>query len=263
MKIVFITGNHPRHAYIARAIASTGLLDTVIIEQREAFQPSAPDNIPHDLSVLFSHHFNERDRVESLFFDKVRWPNVNLLDITIDQLNSSKIRTLLTQIKPGLLLTYGCHMLNDETLNCVQGEKWNCHGGLSPWYRGATTHFWPSYMLEPQMTGMTVHDLTSALDAGDVVHQCASDLIRGDSLHMLAARSVIKLGEELPRLIHLLSEKGQIIKKRHTTQGALWPAAKWRPEHLRVIYQLYSDKIVDAYLDGELINKQPTLYRQF
>lgn len=263
MKIVFITGNHPRHAYMARAIASTGLLDTVIIEQRENFKLSVPNNIPDDLKLLFTHHFNERDRIEGVFFDKIDWPEVNLVNIAIEQLNSSKIRSLLTQVKPDLLLTYGCHMLDDETLKCVQGEKWNCHGGLSPWYRGATTHFWPSYMLEPQMTGMTVHELTSALDAGDVVHQCVPDLIRGDSLHMLAARAVKKLGEELPILINLLSEKGQIVKKHHTTQGALWPAAKWRPEHLRVIYQLYSDKIVDKYLDGEFINKQPILYRQF
>lgn len=263
MKIVFITGNHPRHAYIARAIAATGCLASVIVEQREAFKPSAPNNISADLKVLFNHHFNERDRIEKLFFEQVIWPDTDVVNISTAELNSSKVQTLLAQIKPDLLLTYGCHMLDDVTLNCVHGEKWNCHGGLSPWYKGATTHFWPSYMLEPQMTGMTVHDLTSALDAGDVVHQCVSDLVRGDSLHMLAARAVIKLGEELPMLIKLLSEHGQIIKKRHTTQGALWPAAKWRPEHLKLIYQLYSDKVVDAYLDGHLINKPPILHRQF
>jgi hypothetical protein len=36
--------------------------------------------------------------------------------------------------------------------------RWNIHGGLSPWYRGAITHFWPSYMLEPQLTGMSATD---------------------------------------------------------------------------------------------------------
>ena len=40
MKILFMTGSHPRHAMIARAVASTGALAGLVIEQREAHIPS-------------------------------------------------------------------------------------------------------------------------------------------------------------------------------------------------------------------------------
>ena len=214
MKIIFITGSHPRHAYLARKIAETGYLDTVIIEQRESFIPEPPANIPEDLKKLFIHHFNERDRVETEMFGSLNWPECNLKNIKQEQLNSALVQKLLITQKPDLLLTYGCHMLTEETLQCVQGEKWNCHGGLSPWYKGAVTHFWPSYMLEPQMTGMTVHHLTKSLDAGDVVHQCVADLIPKDTLHKLAARALLKLGIDLPKLIKKLEQDGPLQKSK-------------------------------------------------
>ena len=264
MKIVFITGNHPRHAHIARAIAETGYLAHIIVEEREHFIPQPPGHLDKDLSSLFVHHFNERDRVENDIFGAVTWPDVPSTLISPDELNSSKTHQLLSETKPDLLITYGCHMLTQKTLNCVSGEKWNCHGGLSPWYKGAITHFWPSYMLEPQMTGMTVHDLTEQLDAGDVVHQCAADLCRGDTLHQLAARAVLKLANELPQLIEVaLQNNYNLNKKKHTTCGMLWLAAKWRPEHLNLIYKDWQDKIVDAYLDGKITGQAPKLHRQF
>ena len=264
MKIVLITGSHPRHAFIARSLAETGCLSAVIVEQREAFVPSAPDKIDDNLKQLFVHHFNERDRIERAVFGDVVWPTVDIVTITKEELNDYNTHRLLGSISPELLITYGCHMLTEKTLSVVSGEKWNCHGGLSPWYRGAITHFWPSYMLEPQMTGMTVHELTQQLDAGDIVHQCVADLAMGDSLHQLSAKAVQKLGDELPLLVNVLQEKqGNLKKKAHTTSGMLWPGSKWRPEHLKVIYEQYQDKVVDAYLNGELENKEPDLYRQF
>ena len=53
------------------------------------------------------------------------------------------------------------------------------------------------------MTGMTVHDLSQELDAGDVVHQNAVDLVKGDGIHDLACRAVFGLGKELPKLKNL------------------------------------------------------------
>ncbi|MEH6733284.1 MAG: formyltransferase family protein [Shewanella sp.] len=262
MSIVFICGSHPRHAFIARQLATTGILKSVIVEQREHFTPQPPLGIDEDLKELFIHHFAQRDRVEHDFFGEVNWPNVPIHYKQLSKLNSGQVHNLLTQSSPDILITYGCHMLTEETLNCVSGERWNCHGGLSPQYRGAITHFWPSYMLEPQMTGMTVHDLTQKLDAGNIVHQCVSDMVRGDTLHQVAARAVLKLGQELPQVIVKLVQNGSLDKQEQRNNGTLWLASKWQPEHLRLIYQTYQDQIVDLYLDKKISQKQPTLYRQ-
>ncbi len=263
MSIVFVCGNHPRHAYIARCLAKTGKLAYVIIEQREQFLPKAPAHIDESLRTLFDHHFSERERVEHESFGAVQWPDVPSLSIAVTELNSQPVINIIKQHATDLLISYGCHKLSQELLDSVPKHKWNCHGGLSPWYKGAITHFWPSYMLEPQMTGMTVHQLSNQLDAGAIIHQCAAPLVRGDTLHMLAARAVIALGEELPQLAELAISADAIPNQPQTSNGMLWRASQWQPHHLPLIYQHYQDAIVDAYLDGKLTQKAPQLFRQF
>lgn len=263
MKIIFITGNHPRHAYFARTLARTGYLAALIIEQREIFIPEPAADLNDDIKDLFIHHFQTREETELKGFGKAIFPKVPTIKISSEQLNSQEVQQLIKSFDPELLLTYGCHILLADTLSCATGEKWNCHGGLSPWYKGAITHFWPSYMLEPQMTGMTVHDLSDNLDAGDVVHQCCATLERGDKLHDLAVKAVKSLAADLPQLLNKLKSKQKIVKKAHTTTGMLWLSSRWRPEHLELIYKHYNDNIVDHYLNGKFQQKSPVLHRQF
>jgi len=261
MKIVFFTGNHPRHAFIAQTLASTGYLAAVIQETRESFLPTPPADLAEDLKDLFTHHFKQRDACEAKHFGGATWPDVPTLSVETEDINGAEVQAFLKDHDPDLLLSYGCHMLSDETLACVKGERWNIHGGLSPWYKGAITHFWPSYLLEPQQTGMTVHNLTNQLDAGDVVHQAAAEMVRGDGLHDVACRAVASLARDLPQLVGNLAEGRSFTKKAHKTSGKLWPSRDWQPEHLRVIYEVYGDRIVDAYLDGKFDQRPPILFR--
>jgi len=262
MKIILITGSHPQHAYIARAIAATNYLSGLVIEEREEHLPIAPNHLNTQMKKMFNRHFLNRQVAGDKHFGACIFPDVPILKVSRNRLNDEGTWSFLKKHEPTLLLSYGCHMLSDKTLGKVSGEIWNIHGGLSPWYRGAITHFWPSYMLEPQMTGMTIHQLTQQLDAGDVVHQCCADLVRGDGIHDLAARAVLKLAIELPEVVRILIETGSINKKAHKTAGKLWLSQDWRPEHLYLIYELYKDRIVDSYLNEDLKQKEPNIYQQ-
>jgi len=262
MKVVFFTGNHRRHAFMARTLAATGFLAAIIREERALFLPEPPADLAPDLRALFRLHFERHIESEEKFYGPSEWPDVPLISIDPADCNGPDVHAFLKDQAPDLLLSYGCHKLSDETLACVTGEGWNIHGGLSPWYKGAITHFWPSYMMEPQMTGMTVHDLTNQLDAGAVVHQSVADLIRGDGLHDLACRAVTSLAADLPALVQHLANGQEIVKQNHKTSGKLWPARDWRPEHLRMIYDVHGDRIVDMYLDGRIEQRTPTLHRQ-
>lgn len=260
--ILFITGDHPRHSYIARCIAASNLLRGIIIERREAFIPEPLADLREPIRNLFVRHFDSRARAEARFFPGPELPSgVETLVVDRSELNTSKVWDFVDHISPDLLMSYGVHKLSDETLAHGRGRRWNIHGGLSPWYRGTITHFWPSYFLEPQMTGMTVHTLTQAIDGGEIVHQVAAELVRGDGVHDLACRAVLALGQELPELVaggvHGTFKPPAV----QTTTGRIWRSADWRPEHLRLIYEVYGDRVVDAYLDGEFKKRDPKLIR--
>lgn len=264
MTTVLITGSHPRHAAMARAIAASDTLDGLIVEEREAHVPTPPDNLSSELRNLFDLHFERRALAEERFFGTFGdLPDVPTLRITREELNSDAVLTWLKQRSPDLLISYGVHLLSAETLALAHGAAWNIHGGLSPWYRGTITHFWPSYMLQPQFTGMTLHETVASIDAGPLIHQSVAQLVRGDGLHDLACRAVDSLAVEIPRIIQKFHRGEPIEKKRQTTSGRIWRNSDWRPDHLRLVYQHFEDLIVDHYLNGYFQRQDPVLHRQF
>ncbi|QEP42796.1 methionyl-tRNA formyltransferase [Ectothiorhodospiraceae bacterium BW-2] len=263
MKLVFAAGSHPRHAFIARKLHDLGLLDGLVIEQREVHVPKPPTDLPLETANLFNHHFKQRQKIELDFFEHADFPRVPKIVVSRAEINSEQVRQFLQKIAPTLFISYGIHILNNATLACVTGEKWNIHGGLSPWYRGCITHFWPSYLLEPQMTGMTIHELTDQLDAGDIVQQNCAPLVAGDGLHHLSCRAVSSMVDEFEMLFKIFDKQRYVIKKKHKSSGRIWRSSDWHPHHLHLIYDYYNDAVVDHYLSGHLNKKTPKLFRQF
>lgn len=260
---VFMTGSHPRHAAMARAVAQSGSLTALVIEEREVHVPAPPLGLAEDLTALFNTHFERRASSEDHFFGRNgELPDVPTLCVTREELNSPKVLHWLEQYSPDLLLSYGVHILTPGILATARRAAWNIHGGLSPWYRGTATHFWPSYLLQPQFTGMTLHDTIASVDAGAIVHQSAAELVRGDGLHDLSCRAVLSLMSDISAVITKFYSGVTLEKKPQTTSGRIWRTADWRPDHLRLIYEHFNDSVVNYYLDGRLQHEDPSLYRQ-
>ncbi|WP_415014771.1 formyl transferase [Brevundimonas sp.] len=260
-----ITGDHPRHCFLARRLAEAGLLSGWIVERRKPFVAKPGDDVPAGLHELFNLHFARREDAEHRAFGALQPKDVNVeqMSIEVSDLNGPAVHAFLAERAPRIVLSYGCHKLDDATLNATPARFWNTHGGLSPWYRGVATHFWPSYLLEPQMTGVTLHETTSAIDGGAVFHQTGAPLNRGDGLHDLACATVKAYVDELPTVLTNALSLDSPQGHTQATAGRIWTSAMWRPEHLRVIYEQYQDRIVDLCLDGEITGKTPTLVRPF
>jgi folate-dependent phosphoribosylglycinamide formyltransferase PurN len=267
MSVVLLIGDHPRHFFLARAAARTGQLCAVIVEKRENHIPALPSGIAETTQRLFVHHFNARAVAEDQAFGTAGslddLQDIEIRKVGAEELNGPATWDIIERVRPRLLLSYGVHKLTGETLARAPGHRWNIHGGLSPWYRGTATHFWPSYLLEPQMTGMTVHETTDALDGGDIVHQTVGKLVRGDGLHALACRAVVSIADDLPELITRACQEPILPLHRQGTTGRIWRTSDWRPAHLHLIYEHYRDRIVDRYLDGEFGLSSPKLIKQF
>lgn len=260
MSIVAITGDHPRHRYLVRRLAEAGLLSGWVRERRESFVPEPPDGLTAETARLFRHHFEARDAAEARFFGGGEDDGPDAFDVSREGLNGDGTIGYVASCAPRIVLSYGCHKLSAGLREAVGATFWNTHGGLSPEYRGVTTHFWPSFLLEPQMTGMTLHETTDALDGGGIVHQTGGQLVAGDGLHDLAARTVRAYADELPGLLRRVLQAGEVPAGRaQTSTGKLWLSSDWRPEHLRQIYDTWEDRIVDRVLDGTLEGRQPKL----
>lgn len=259
MSIVLITGDHPRHGHLVRSLIETGLVSGWVREVRESFEPEPPAGLSDDIKALFRRHFRRRAEAEEEFFGSDRSADIPTLSVSKEDLNSAQVIRFLGGHAPKLVLSYGCHKLSATTRDACGAVFWNTHGGLSPEYRGVTTHFWPSYFLEPQMTGMTLHETTDFLDGGGIVFQTAGSLVRGDGLHQLAARTVWEYAGQLSGQIARLDLSALPKGKPQNNSGRLFMSGDWRPEHLLNIYRHHEDQIVDQVLNGELTGRTPNL----
>lgn len=265
MKVVFMCGNHPRHRYMARKLQQTRYLEGLVVEKRKSHVPEPPEELDKELKKLFRHHFERREKAEDSFFGKDKdFPETESLKIEKEDLNSQKTQEFIERIDPDLVVTYGVHLLSDQTIKHSTADFWNIHGGLSPRYRGVITHFWPSYMLQPQMTGVTLHEITPEIDGGSIFHQSKAPLVRGDGIHELASRTVKDFADNhIPKVLEIFKEGDLKEPKEQEKTGKVWYSKDWRPEHLIPIYKHYDNSIVDKYLDGEFKKENPNLIQQF
>lgn len=262
MKILLATGNHPRHIYLKDLLIKAGVIDALIIEKRENFLPTSPGNLDNITRKYFDEHFSKREEAEKLIFKSDNLIFSNVLNILPGELNSASTIEFIRRINPDLIITAGIGILGRDFLDAAPGEIWNIHGGLSPWYKGAITHFWPSYHLKPQFTGCTIHHVSPKIDAGKIIHHTPAVLKHGDGLHLLASRSLKLAFEETIKLITGFKNGKSYKTITQKTTGKLWLKKDWSPQHLSLIYGLFEDRIVDAYLEGKLDQGLPALYRQ-
>ena len=261
--IIFMCGSHMRHLYIAEKLMKEDRLAALVIEEREDFIPMPPEHLSQRDKNNFILHFQERDRAENKYFGDVDkeaiLERVPVLFVKEENLNSRETVDFIKKHPANMLLTYGVHKVTDEVINCHPQSAFNIHGGLSPWYRGNTTLFWPFYFLQPNWAGMTIHRLTQQLDGGDILHHSVPALEYGDKMHEVACKAVMKVAEDICSIMEKLDDGAKLICEKQKSSGKLFLGRDWTPQTLRVIYELFEDRIVDMFLDGELERVEPKL----
>lgn len=251
-------GNQPRHLALQAALQEVDLLAGSVIQERAKHKLDFTA-LEKQLRITVERHFILRDEAEALFFGNSVVNETPSLEIEKGDLNSRDVELFLKGLEADLVIIWGTALVSDSLMETVGIPFWNIHGGLSPDYKGAATMFWPSYFLEPQMTGVTLHEPISRIDAGPIIHQVAATLTPGDGLQMHSARTVRNSIDEIVSLLKSLGDNELPPGINQRRAGKLFLESDWRPEHLKLIYETYEDKIVDLMIKGEIDGKSARL----
>ena len=258
IRIAVLLGNQPRHLALLKFLQEEGLLVGAIVEERPKYSLDLTA-IDRRLRPLALRHFELRDQAEEFFFGEAVGEDYPALTLEAGHIEATKTEAFLDSVNPDLVLIWGTSLISDRFMSSIGVPLWNIHGGLSPQYKGAATLFWPSFFLEPQMSGMTLHVPISRIDAGPIIHQVAARLVSGDGLQTHAARTV---HDSLKEIVDLLKNVGKneipegIVQRK---SGKLFLESDWRPEHLTQVYNTYNDQIVDLVIDGQIKGREPQL----
>ena len=240
MKRVFLGGNHPRHLYYASKLNEKFGFDKAILEDRGSMIVPVPHGLDERDKKNFVNHFADRYEAEQKYFGE---PDLDCPTELVPNIN-------VEFPKADQYIVFGCGLIK-KPIRAI-----NLHLGLSPRYRGAATLFWPFYFLEPQFAGVTFHYIVDEPDAGDIIHQCRPTLEVGDGIHDVACKAVLKATEDA---LELFETNGWLSRCQKST-GKNFLASDFQPQHLRMIYDVYDNDIVDHYLAGRLSQKEPRLH---
>lgn len=264
MDVLYLHGQGARQYALKEWLSDEGYLDGAVTERFESpFDHPIDDDRPH--AEPYNEFFETHLEVALEFFPDSDPASDAGITVDREQLNDDRVRDYVRDVDPDLTIAWGVGILEPATIEAVPSPIWNLHDGLTPRYRGMMTHFWPSYHLEPQWTGMTLHELTPELDRGPIVHQSTAPLVRGDGLAELTCRCASSFVEnDFPRVLSLFEDGDLEASQSQDSDGRLWRASDFRPEHVGTFERMVDDPIVTAYLNGDLGNQQqPDVVRQF
>lgn len=267
MNILLLSGSHSRHLFFFKKIMNTNHNFTAVVMKRENIIPKTPDGLDEDTKKYFEIHFKKRNQIEDQGYGKLNFKevfkNIDYLVCEPEELNGLEVQKFISKRKFDLCMIFGTDMIRHKLFKILPGVKINLHLGLSPYYRGSATLFWPFYDLLPQFAGATFHLISNLPDAGDMLHHSVPSLEKGDTLHQVSVNTVKKATKDFMDILKMnIAPKNWIFYEQKPI-GKLFFNNDFQASHLKTIYELYNDKIVDFYLDRKLSNKLPKLINFF
>jgi len=202
--IVVMTGDGPEHRYVANRLCLAVPVAAVVVDT--AVRPASigrafRGGVGRGASRVALHVFRKmvRDRAaRAAAAKKVLGTSMTSQFIYEDRVarvsgvNSDDAVELLKGLQPDAIAIYGTTIVREHVLSQSRDIAFNMHTGISPYYRGTDCAFWPVVNREPERLGATVHECTSAVDAGPIFATGRADWASDDGLHELFARTVVK-----------------------------------------------------------------------
>ena len=267
MKLLLFSGTHSRHLYIHKSLIDCGYNCSIVLMQREELIPEPPVDLDANLSDLYRRHFRERSIVEEACYGNLDpdeiYQNLPIHKCTSKTLNDRDTCKFVLNQNCDLAFIFGCDLIKNELFDILPEIKINLHLGLSPWYRGSATLFWPFYMLQAQYCGSTFHQIVPEADAGGIVHQSIPNLKYGDGIHDVGVRTVQQSKNDLIKLMEIFQNNKKLKFHSQKNSGRLYLTKDFQAEHLKIIYQLFDNNIIDYYLNGNLNQTKPRLINAF
>jgi UDP-4-amino-4-deoxy-L-arabinose formyltransferase/UDP-glucuronic acid dehydrogenase (UDP-4-keto-hexauronic acid decarboxylating) len=192
-----------------------------------------------DLQVIFSHL---DDPGENIWFGSVvEWAKKNQIPVFCPQnVNTPEWIERIRKTSPEVIFSfYYRKLLSKDTFMIPSAGSFNLHGSLLPAYRGRSPVNWVLVNGE-QRTGVTLHHIVEAPDAGDMVGQKEVLIEFEDTAYTLYQKLCVKAKELLEEVLPLIRKgiaprvaqdlkQGSYYGGRRPEEGKIdwdWPVMK-------------------------------------
>tara|TARA_B100000029_G_scaffold93926_1_gene84050 strand:+ start:5102 stop:5872 length:771 start_codon:yes stop_codon:yes gene_type:complete len=240
MKVVVLTSDGIRHKFFANSLDSKADNSLIISESK---QTGVKDNEVKSIN----EHFKLRDETEKLFFPDNYSFNSETLSIKYKELNTNYILEKIKEFEPDMMFVFGSSIIKEPLLSLITSiPTLNLHLGISPYYRGSGTNFWPFVNNELEYVGSTILHINSGIDTGDIICHTRPIIETGDNVHSVGCKVIQTSIESLFQIMDMVTKKIELI-----------PIKQWSVENERYYKTTdFNEEILQKYknnLENDLI----------
>lgn len=124
----------------------------------------------------------------------------------------------------------------------------NIHLGLSPYYRGSGTNFWPLVDRRPECVGATLHLVAAKVDAGPILAQVRPEAEIDDRAHDLGTKTIISAVALLPRVLAALAADRTCAKPQDLSRGRLCRRRDFNADAVRTMWRQFESGMMAEFL---------------
>jgi methionyl-tRNA formyltransferase len=249
-RIVVLTGNELRHQYFKRKLAlkdGITVLKTYCETEESLLQKAAIQSSV----TLRERHLLAREQSEKDFFEAFVETSKDLSNSVVIQRGEINNEVYVDQIKslePDLVIVYGASILKSTFLEAYPRNVLNVHLGLSPYYRGAATNFWPFVDKVPACVGATFMYIDDGIDTGEIIHQLRASYNYFDTPSSIGNRLIKDMTEVFAELIVKFESLSKPVVPTYGTFSKLTKKKDFTEEAVEKLYTNFSEGMIEDYL---------------
>lgn len=260
-KVVLLTGSELRHDFFRKFIS---IHDDIVV--LASFCESTKGNLgdvvnkdkqPNELRKI---HLSTRQKIERDFFEvfcNSVQDKSNPIFIEKGEINSDEQFNKIVQLNPDIIISYGCSLIKSKLINAFKGKFINIHLGLSPYYLGSGTNFWPFVNNELQFIGTTFMHIDEGIDTGEIIHQLRANVYFNDSIHQIGNRLIKDSFIECVKLIRGFNKLKSMNKIEINSEDVrYYRKIDFTEESLCKAYDNLSNGMIVEYLKNKTIYEE-------
>ena len=248
MKVVIFTSNAIRHRFVANSI-TRNVNDALIIS--ECKKSDSIDTEDDAQSPIINEHFKLRYLTEKKIFSGNDYFSGKTLPLIYKEANLKSTFEIIKNFMPDLMLVFGSSILKEPLLSLVKPDRFiNLHLGLSPYYRGSGTNFWPFVNKELQYVGSTILHIDEGIDTGDIIAHVRPKFQIGDDVHSVGCKVIKDSVSCILKIINLVKEgkEPQRVKQWKVENERYYRTVDFTEESLILYKKNLENQLIKNYL---------------
>jgi folate-dependent phosphoribosylglycinamide formyltransferase PurN len=247
-RVALLTGNGLRHRYVAHRLAQATDLVAIVSEAKSQIIAYPELLLPLDERVI-NRHFAERTEVElRLLGEMPEFPATEVLRLAHGTINSPEVLAWLQARAADFAVLYGSSIIKPPLLDFYGDRMINLHLGLSPYYRGSGTNFWPLVYRQPECVGATIHLAVQRVDAGAILAQVRPMAEESDRAHELGTKTIMAALDLLPHVLSLYAAGQLRPQAQQLSLGRTFRQKDFNALVVNTMWQNFDTGMIAEYL---------------